>query len=318
MALSISRRPYKGKIQKGVARVMFHARTLWLFTFSDLKTIVIPSTLFGITNSLLASQYRLAAANPHPGYLFPVGRWLLALLWVWINLLPFAINNQRGPLAIAEDRVNKPWRPMPSGRLSSQGAKTTMLVLYLVAQLCSAYITGGLRQSLGLVLLGVWYNNFGGGDCHPLIRNAINAMGYVCFTSGALEVALGTMLPFASSSSLLQWLCIIAGIIMTTVHTQDMYDQEGDGLRGRRTVPLVIGDVPARWTIALWMLVWGAVCPHAWDAPVVVRLLGLTLAGLVGFRSLVWRKVSSDKTTFIIWNVWMCYVYLLPVCGTRK
>lgn len=32
-----------------------------------------------------------------------------------------------------------------------------------------------------------------------------------------------------------------AGVILTTVHTQDMYDKEGDAARGRQTLPLVMG-----------------------------------------------------------------------------
>lgn len=133
-----------------------------------------------------------------------------------------------------------------------------MLTFYVTAQVYSLLYGGGYRQSLGLVLLGTWYNNFGGSDQHPVVRNLISALGYLCFTSGALEAALGgTPLPFRTAPRLTRWLLVIAGIILSTVHAQDMYDQEGDAKRGRRTVPLVIGDAPARWTIAIPMLVWG-------------------------------------------------------------
>lgn len=91
-----------------------HLYSLWLFTCSDLKTIVGPKTAFGILNSLCASAYGL----PSKPAAVILSRLPLVFLWTWINLLPFSIDNQRRPKAIEEDRINKPWRPMPSGRVS--------------------------------------------------------------------------------------------------------------------------------------------------------------------------------------------------------
>lgn len=41
------------------------------------------------------------------------------------------------------------------------------------------------------------------------------------------------------------------------MHSQDMKDQDGDRSRGRRTAPIVLGDVVARSTIAIsfWSVV---------------------------------------------------------------
>lgn len=106
---------------------------------------------------------------------------------------------------------------------------------------------------------------------------------------------------------------MLAGVILTTVHTQDMYDQEGDAARGRQTLPLVIGDGPARWTIAFWMLVWGASCPAFWHVPFAYFGISLGLAVLIGARTLIYRTVSSDKATFVIWNVWISLLYIIPL-----
>ena len=134
-----------------------------------------------------------------------------------------------------------------------------MLFLYPLAVITS-FAIGGLKQSIALVILGVWYNNFAGGDRSCLLRNLINAYGYVCFTSGAMEVAAGVVLPL--DVRLIQWLDMIAAVIFCTVHLQDMYDQAGDQIRGRNTVPLVVGDGRARWTTALAMIFWG-LCLHS-------------------------------------------------------
>ncbi|KAI0205450.1 UbiA prenyltransferase family [Astrocystis sublimbata] len=236
----------------------------------------------------------------------------IVLFWVLINLMPFAINNQASPLSIAEDSINKPWRPLPSGRLSRPQAHILMVVFYAVAQFFSS-LSGGLRQSLCLVFLGMWYNRFGGADDEPVIRSGINALGYICFLSGAMEVALDVTLALYHSFYLLSWLGIIAAIIFTTVHSQDFSDQEGDALRGRRTLPLVLGDSPSRWVLAIWMSIWGIVCPSFWGAALPTRILGLALAECVGLRSIMYRNSVRDKTTFFIWNVWICFVYMLPL-----
>ena len=140
-----------GKLMGGVA---YHGYTIWLFTFSDLKTIVVPQASFGIITAL--SQARAGPNADGSGEITcaeVLRRIPLALFWVYITLLPFAINNQRAPEAIEEDAVNKPWRPMPTGRWGSQLSKYVMLSLYTVAFLVSCKI-GGLRFNVALILLG--------------------------------------------------------------------------------------------------------------------------------------------------------------------
>lgn len=295
-------------------QALYHSQTLWLFTFSDLKTIVLPSTIFGVTNALAAPVYGI----PVPATQLSLVPWRFPVVffWVWANYIPFAINNQSTAPAIAEDSINKPWRPLPRGRISANQARRLMLCLYIATPCVSIAVKGGLRQNIGLLFLGTWYNNFGGADCHPVIRNGINALGYICFTSGAMEAALAAPLPFLDTgnvSRLSQWLCMLASVVLTTVHAQDMYDQEGDAVRGRRTLPLVIGDGPARWTIAVWILIWGALCPTFWDVPFVYMGLSLGLAALVGTRTLLYRTIPSDRTTFLFWNIWISILYIMPL-----
>ncbi|KAI1142051.1 UbiA prenyltransferase family-domain-containing protein [Hypoxylon sp. FL0543] len=303
---------YLATIQETIGRSIYFGHTLWLFTLSDLKTIVVPSTIFGITNSLTISKYHVVPDQPIQDRHL-LCRSLMALLWVWINLVPFTIGNQTTASSIAEDAINKPWRPLPSRRLSSSHARIMMPFFYVVAQIFNIYTGSGIRQGVCLFLLGVWYNNLGGADYHPLIRNAINALGYVCFTSGAMEAALGMPLPFCTSSRLVEWLGVIAGIIVTTVHVHDMYDQEGDALRGRRTLPLVIGDMLARWVTAFWMLIWGICCPIFCGTGFIAQVSGLVLSLSVALRTLLYRNVSSDRLTCLTWNIWMSFVYLLPL-----
>ena len=290
---------------------LYHCHSLWLFTFSDLKTIVGPSFVFGVTNALGGTNYVLETSGQAIRKEV-IRRVPLVLLWIWMNLLPFTINNQKDPAAIKEDEMNKPWRTLPSRRMTPQQARRLMLVLYPLAVALSL-VTGGVRQSVGLVILGTWYNNFGGADSNCFVRNLINACGYVCFTSGAMEVALGFPLPL--NRLCIQWFGVIAAVIFTTVHLQDMYDQIGDSMRGRKTLPLAIGDVPARWTIAVPMVFWGQFCPWFWNRGLVVSSLSLLLAGTVVARTLLYTSVDNDRLTFKIWNAWMTLVFALPLLG---
>lgn len=292
--------------------------TLWLFIASDVQTILLPSTIFGITNALAALDFR-GGQSPSPAYLNTVHRIPLIIAWVGINLLPLTMNNQRSPSSIAEDSLNKPWRPLPSGRLSGSQTKRLMLGFYALALVYSFY-SGGHRQCLGLIVLSTCYNSFGAGDQNPVIRNIINALGYFCFNSGAVEVALGsgsagfTETP-ARQYSLRLWIMVITAIILTTMHVQDMCDQEGDAKRGRRTLPLVIGDAAARWSISLPMPVWGVICPLLAGSGPLAAGLSVLLAFAVAIRMLMWRDTASDRMTFRVWNLWISVVYMLPLLG---
>ncbi|PLB43746.1 hypothetical protein P170DRAFT_450923 [Aspergillus steynii IBT 23096] len=268
---------------------------------SDFKTIILPSTVFGVLNSLATSAYGLDDIPPITLSLI-LTRLIQALVWVSLVYIPFGINNQRSPSAIVEDAINKPWRPLPQNRLSPSQARRLMYCIVLLAPLHGYIYRGiGFRQSSLLRALDIWYNNVGGADKNPVLRNLLNSLGYLSFITGALEVALGRQIPFTSDpmstsgpeNRLALWLLIIGGIVFSTIHLQDLYDQEGDASRGRRTVPLVIGDAPARWTIATPMLFWGIVCPRFW-------------------RVMIARGVESDRETFRLWNCWISAVYAMP------
>ncbi|EPE24311.1 hypothetical protein GLAREA_08162 [Glarea lozoyensis ATCC 20868] len=152
----------------------YHIYTIWLFTRSDLKTIVGPSTLFALVGLLSGP---ILTTNPSPLLFETAKRLPRALAWIWINLLPFNIDNQRQPNSIAEDLKNKAWRPLRSRRLSPEQATRLMLALYLLAFLSSLAL-GGVWQCIGLMALGYWYNDLHGGD-RLYIRNFINACGYI-------------------------------------------------------------------------------------------------------------------------------------------
>ena len=290
-----------GSLGLSLKAVAYHVKSLWLFTFSDLKTIVGPKTAFGVLNSLYANTFGFSSP--------PKFIWIIVattMFWVWINLLPFLIDNQRQPESIAEDKLNKPWRPMPSGRLTPLHAKRLMSLLYLLAVISSMRI-GGLRQCMSMMILGYWYNDHGGA-ANCVTRNLINALGFVCYASGAMEVALGSQLPLDSSLS--GWFLMIGAVVFTKV--QDLYDQDGDRACGRKTLPLVAGDGPSRWITVIPLMLWSVVCPWYWDCDLDISLAFFLVGCVIAARLILKRQVDEDKISFMIWNGWMVFLYCLP------
>ncbi|KAI1110634.1 hypothetical protein F5Y14DRAFT_465360 [Nemania sp. NC0429] len=211
-------------MKKAVRTSLYHLYSIWLFTFSDLKTILFPQPLFGTLTALSRIQSGLAGTETNGSLHAVLGRIPMVIFWVWIHLLPLDIHNQQQPNALAEDKINKPWRPLPSSRGTIAQAGFTTLLFYGIASLMS-YKIGTLRT---------WYNSLGGSDVNAFIQNFIIAVGYTSFGLGALEVAQNKPLSFDLQSSVMQsdppslemWVILLTIVILTTIHVQDMEDQE--------------------------------------------------------------------------------------------
>ncbi|KAI0202449.1 UbiA prenyltransferase family [Astrocystis sublimbata] len=320
MANSPTRLSLLNGIETNQQFVAHHVYCIWLFTRSDLITMLLPKSSFGILTALSCTDLQNDSGRINTLTTYQIwSRAPLVFLWVWAHLLAFNIGNQRRPESIAEDAVNKPWRTMPSGKWTHQQAYYAWIMAYLGGLLLSLLFQG-LVPSLALLILGHWYNDRGGGDVNALVRNLINALGYVAFATGALEVALNrpVILPLDSvaevhSHKLRSWMLLLFCSVFTTVHTQDMHDQQGDATRGRFSVPLQIGDAPARWLIMTFVLCWGLVCPCFWNAGWTGYITTTPLALATAYRTMMLRTARDDSWTFVIWNLWIMSLYSLPL-----
>ena len=302
-ALLLTPKMYRYDVQQ----VLYSLRTLYLFTVDDFVSIVLPNTSSGLTlplaNGLLQRPATIRDVMP---------RAPLVLLWVWANLLLFNMSNQSQPGAILEDATNKPWRPIASGRVTVQSVQ-----YYIGAVRFGLFgmslVLGGTCPSLFLQLLTFWYNDLGGGE-EWLLRNFLNAGGYLCFTIGAMQVARGSQ-HFDLSNVGLKWLGWTSVIIACTMHVQDLYDQKGDKLRDRRTIPLVFGNTIARYSIAIPVVFWSFAAPAFWRLSIFGFLPSVTLGITISMRLLRNGKgnVAYDKVTFVYWNAWLISIHMLPV-----
>ena len=109
-----------------------------------------------------------------------------------------------------------------------------------------------------------------------------------------------------------QWFSVVGLVYFTTVQVQDMEDQAGDNQRQRRTLPLIIGDWPTRWTIAIPVIAWSFICPLFFEVGILGFIVPVLAGIFISFRVLLLRTVSGDKSTFRVWNLWMMSLFVLP------
>ncbi|OJJ03894.1 hypothetical protein ASPVEDRAFT_135111 [Aspergillus versicolor CBS 583.65] len=283
---------------------------LWAFTESDFSTFVLPNTGFGLLAALVAPTLTDCSEAPSAlGLLLQASPRIL--LFNWGNLLVFDLANQRLPESVVEDAVNKPWRPLPRGQISP--TQTRQLLLAAVAAVWTVSSLLGVGAECALILVLTWmYNDLHGGD--ELCRDLIIALAYDLYLVSSLRIALATTgtcdnVSFAKRGY--QWRAMIVGVIATTMQIQDLRDQAGDRKRGRKTWPLVVGELSRQW-IAGCVVCWSVVCAGFWQVPAPVAAAVVALGAWIGVCVLRGR---ADVAAWRVWCLWQLVLYTLPACS---
>lgn len=301
--------------------ILFHVRTLFLFTYSDFKTMTIPQSMFAVSALLAPKSASCVTTFEEEGTHMAehlLKRVPVMVAWLWFTCLAHNIANQSLPGASLEDAVNKPWRPIPARRISSERARSWLLVI-IASALCISYLLDAVLP-LTLLLVFVWmYNDLDGSGINIWVRNALNMCGLMCFGWSALSVLAGgqqQLLPRTYA-----WLLVTGTIVMTTVHAQDLPDVEGDRIRGRKTMPLVYGERIARLSVTLAVCFWSLAGPSFWVSPMTIpglvvcaapAVLGLTLGLLAMAEWGPWW----DRRVLQLWCAWLLAVYASPLVAT--
>ncbi|RDA86161.1 hypothetical protein CP532_3026 [Ophiocordyceps camponoti-leonardi (nom. inval.)] len=178
----------------------------WLFSLGALKDV--PSTNDRVVNNLGV------------------------ILWVTCCMYSFNLFTQG--LSLEEDLINKPDRPIPSGKISAEEAlvRSATIWLALVATVVTHPQIIGETVTWFLLTLFLGATKPGG---HWFGKNTIGmSFGAWAFFSAARKL----MAPARAEST---WQAIILSIWAgLTAHIQDFRDQRGDRKVGRRTLPLNI------------------------------------------------------------------------------
>ncbi|KAG1818178.1 uncharacterized protein BJ212DRAFT_1349327 [Suillus subaureus] len=184
-----------------------HCETAWLFTESDFKTLVFPVIVFATVVSPRPEPLALACTA----------------CWLWFHLFQFNVSNHS--YSADEDIVNKPWRPLPSGRISVEDSRALRWALLVFCLGLSSVFSLNLFITSGaFTVLMILHNNLRRGH-HPIFRNLCNVAAYV--TAG-----VGCSLILSGESSLdgtsIKALSCSALVVLLTIHAQDVADVNGD------------------------------------------------------------------------------------------
>jgi 4-hydroxybenzoate polyprenyltransferase len=312
-------------IHSGIAGFLYN---LYIMTKDDTPTFVIPETIFGLAAATTASLFIVADQTDGIPAMRRLNWTSFALVFLrtlsfnWLNLFIFDLSNQR--ISSAEDKLNKPWRPIPSGRMTESRMRHWLLIaIPVVFGYTHVYLHAGTETAL-LFVHNWMYNDLGGGDGNWLLRNGILASGFSVYNLGSMKIAASYAsvlvgdVQFKSdavveTSSLgYAWVAIISGVIFTTMHVQDLKDLEGDRARGRRTAPIIYGHRRTGWTIAVPVLVWTVVGLWFWNAPLWICFGVVVLGSTVAWRCVTMEGPIADRRTWHLWCVWTVVLYLLP------
>jgi 4-hydroxybenzoate polyprenyltransferase len=114
-------------------------------------------------------------------------RAILVPLWVLIHLFLSDVDNQS--LSFDEDLINKPWRPLPSGRLTISTAESLSMAMNLICVLVSWLLGGQELMIPSAVFCGLVYSyNHLLLNSHYIWKNIMNGFGYVVLETGATSV----------------------------------------------------------------------------------------------------------------------------------
>jgi 4-hydroxybenzoate polyprenyltransferase len=172
-----------------------------------------------------------------------------ALMAAVLNAASNALN-QIYDLAI--DRVNKPARPLPSGRLSIRQAWIFTLICYAIALWLAWLVApGGRRECFWIVLIAAILTFV---YSVPPLRTKRHGM----WANLTIAVPRGLLLKVAGWSAVKTvagvepwYIGSIFGLFLLGASTtKDFSDMEGDRADGCRTLPIIYGVRKAAWIIS--------------------------------------------------------------------
>jgi len=163
------------------------------------------------------------------------------------------------------DEINKPNRPIPSGRVSVKNAKNYAFFLFgvgIILSLIDSYLVNNIFPALIVIIASIiMYYYAAKFKAMPLIGNIV-----VATLTGFCFVIAGVVISCAQNYLGILFISIYLGlfaVFMTLAReiVKDMEDIEGDKLEGARTFPILYGKkIPSIISIIL-IVVTTLMCP---------------------------------------------------------
>lgn len=263
----------------------------------NVTTTILPATLFTAAS---AGYHRVGGAELA---LDLVG----ALLVFGLYLYVFDASNQARPGA--EDRINKPHRPIPSGMVTHRGLLIrfwlTMPVYTILGLLFGIVEWVLLWQAIVIVL------NLLSVPRHYLFVKPVTILaGTIAQLAAAWQLA-GPLDPVGWS-----WILVIGVGFTLALPFEDVRDMAGDRAIGRRTLALTVGPWPVRVAFAIVMTafpigVFLLLFQHSPAGPASVAVCTVAVTALswtAAARSLLLHTVRADRHTYLLYSAVYCAV----------
>jgi 4-hydroxybenzoate polyprenyltransferase len=111
----------------------------------------------------------------------------MLVFWLWVSLLQTTVANQSVGTSPEEDAINKPFRPIPSKRISLEAARLFRWLLVPV-HLALSVLFGAFLGGLGVSVTTAIHNEIGGSS-HWFTKNGCCAIYYAAFEYGGTMIA---------------------------------------------------------------------------------------------------------------------------------
>ncbi|KAA1466785.1 hypothetical protein DENSPDRAFT_926134 [Dentipellis sp. KUC8613] len=261
------------------------------FTWRDWSTTLIPGSLF-VFSALRGLPLTEAIRN-----------YVLLVLWLSLFVYFFTLSNQI--TGVEEDKVNKPDRPIPSGKVSMAGAQLRWLII------ASAFVGSAAFEPTLLPAIICWVATTASLVLTPVGGNWF-WKNTVSMTTGTWALFQGTWRVVAPMTPKIEtYIYAVAVWTGLNMQIQDLRDIKGDRAIGRTTLPVIVGDRTSRVIMSFVFIPAAFYVLHVSRllqlAPVTLSILHLALL----YRVLRMGGPRYDHKTYMFFTYIFCAVIAL-------
>jgi geranylgeranylglycerol-phosphate geranylgeranyltransferase len=193
------------------------------------------------------------------------------------------------------DAINKPERPIPSGRISLNAAAIYATILFVIATIMSLLI--GIIPGIIVVLSAILMFLY----AYKLKKSCLIGNLSIAFLTGLCFVFAGVVLQTVYLSILLGFYAFL--MTMAREIVKDMEDVEGDSMEGANTFPLKFGMKSSSILAAFFMILASLTSPALYFIGIfnilyLIILVFAIIIFLIGALSIL--KDQSKKNTHIV------------------
>lgn len=209
-----------------VEHIRKELKITWRFVKNDIWATIIPGLIVSF----------VVVTKTSPSISESAIIFFKSLVYFFFYLYSFVLTNQL--FGVEEDKINKPYRPLPSGLVSKRGVVIRSIVVSVAFQLIALLLNIPLWATLWIAVS--LFHNFVGHK-HWFTKNPVcMSLGIFAIIGAAWEMVT------PMSPEVLTWAVVVSLSLGSTGVIQDFRDAKGDQKIGRHTLPLDIGDTNGR------------------------------------------------------------------------